>query len=159
MRLRDLITEQTVLPDMVARDKRSAIHELVEFLREQKGLDPEQARKIEVAIIRRESKGTTGIGKGVAIPHAKNCAHVEDVIAALGISREGIPFASLDGEPVNLVFLVASSKGAEEKHLRVMRKIAYLARDEKTNRFLATTRDFSALGDILGEIDDYFERS
>jgi len=157
MKLRDLITEDTVLPDMVARDKRSAIHELVEFLRVKKGLDPEQARKIEIAIMRRESKGTTGIGKGVAIPHAKNCGHVDRILAALGISREGIPFAALDGEPVNLVFLVASAKGAESEHLEIMRKIAYLARDEKTNNFLATTRDFSTLGDILAEVDEYFE--
>lgn len=158
MKLRDLITSDTVLPDMAARDKRSAIHELVEFLTERRGLDPDQARKIEVAIMRRESKGTTGIGKGVAIPHAKNCVHVSDIVAALGISRDGIPFAALDGEPVNLVFLVASAKGAEAEHLEVMRKIAYLARDEKTNRFLATTRDFSSLGEILAEVDDYFEK-
>ena len=158
MNLRDLITEETVLPDMVARDKRAAIHELVEFLRERKGLDPDMARKVELAVMRRESKGTTGIGKGVAIPHAKNCAHVECVLGALGVSREGIPFAALDGEPVNLVFLVASSRGSEEAHLQIMRKIAYLARDEKTNRFLATTANFSALCDILTEIDEYFEK-
>jgi mannitol/fructose-specific phosphotransferase system IIA component (Ntr-type) len=157
MRLRDLISEDTVLPEMVARDKRAAIHELVEFLRERKGLDPEEARKIETAVMRRESKGTTGIGKGVAIPHAKNCAHVSEIVAALGISQEGIPFAALDGEPVNLVFLVASARGSEAEHLEVMRKIAYLARDEKTNRFLATTRNFSSLGEILAEVDEYFE--
>jgi mannitol/fructose-specific phosphotransferase system IIA component (Ntr-type) len=158
MKLRDLITEDSVLSTMEARDKRAAIHELVEFLRVKKGFTADQARKIEVAIMRRESKGTTGIGKGVAIPHAKNCGHVETVVAALGISREGIPFAALDGEPVNLVFLVASAKGAEEEHLQIMRKIAYVARDEKTNRFLATTRKFSALGEILQEVDDYFEK-
>ncbi len=157
MKLRDLITEDVILPDMAARDKRSAIHELVEFLRERKGFTEDQARKIEAAILRRESKGTTGIGKGVAIPHVKNCAHVESIVAALGISRTGIPFASLDGEPVNLVFLVASSKQCEREHLDIMRKIAYLARDEKTNRFLATTRDFSSLEDILAEVDEYFD--
>jgi nitrogen PTS system EIIA component len=158
MKLRDLITADTVLPAMLARDKRAAIHELVEFLRERKGFTPDQARKIEVAILRRESKGTTGIGKGVAIPHAKNCAQVESIVAALGVSREGIPFAALDGEPVDLVFLVASSKEAEEEHLKIMRKIAYLARDEKTNRFLATTQNWSSLGEILAEVDDYFEK-
>lgn len=158
MNLRDLISEETVLPEMVARDKRAAIHELVEFLRECKGLEEDTAHKVETAIMRREKQGTTGIGKGVAIPHAKNCAHVDGVVAALGISQAGIPFAALDGEPVNLVFLVASSKGAEEKHLKIMRKIAYLARDEKTNRFLATTKDFSSLSEILAEVDDYFEK-
>ena len=158
MNLRDLISEEVVLRNMVARDKRAAIHELTEFLKERKGLDTETARKVEMAVIRRESKGTTGIGQGVAIPHAKNCAHVEEVMAALGVSREGIPFAALDGEPVNLVFLVASSRGAEEEHLKIMRKIAYLARDEKTNRFLATTTDFSSLSDILAEVDEYFEK-
>jgi PTS system fructose-specific IIA component/PTS system nitrogen regulatory IIA component len=158
MNLRDLITEDLVLPNMVARDKRAAIHELVEFLREQKKMEEEEARKIEIAVMRRESKGTTGIGKGVAIPHTKNCAHVGEIVAALGISREGIPFAALDGEPVNLVFLVASSKGSEAEHLQVMRKIAHLARDEKTNRFLASTEDFSSLGDILAEVDEHFQR-
>ena len=158
MRLRDLITPELVLPDMVARDKRSAIHELVEFMSAQKGYDGERSKKIEIAIMRRENKGTTGIGKGVAIPHAKNCGYVDSIAAALGISREGIPFAALDGEPVNLVFLVASSKEKDEEHLQIMRKIAYLARDEKTNRFLVTARDLKSLGDILGEVDDYFEK-
>ena len=156
MNLRELITVESVLPAMVARDKRSSIHEVVEFLRSRFALTEDATRKIETAVLRRESRGTTGIGKGVAIPHAKNCAQVEGTMVVLGISREGGPFQSLDGEPVHLIFLVVSSREGEAEHLRVMRRIAHLARDEKTNRFLATTNNFNSLGAILEEVDDYF---
>lgn len=158
MNLRDLITKDLVLPDMVARDKRAAINELVEFMCKRNGISDANTSKVEAAVLRRESRGTTGIGKGVAIPHAKNCVQVNEIMAALGVVREGIPFASLDGEPVRLVFLVVSPKGLENDHLRVMRKIAHMARDDKTNRFLATTKDFSTLRAILEEVDEYFEK-
>lgn len=158
MNLRDLITADMILADMRARDKRAAINEIVEYMCTRNGISEENARKVEAAVLRRESRGTTGIGKGVAIPHAKNCAQVDEIVAAFGVARDGIPFAALDGEPVRLVFLVVSPKGQENDHLRVMRKIAHMARDDKTNRFLATTRDFGSLRAILDEVDEYFEK-
>ncbi|HNR98205.1 MAG TPA: PTS sugar transporter subunit IIA [Planctomycetota bacterium] len=158
MNLRDLITDDLILADMKARDKRTAINEIVAFMCARNGISEENARKVEAAVLRREGRGTTGIGKGVAIPHAKNCGQVDEIVAAFGVARGGVPFAALDGEPVRLVFLVVSPRGLENDHLRVMRKIAHLARDDKTNRFLATTRDFSTLRAILDEVDEYFEK-
>lgn len=158
MNLRDLITKDLVLPEMAARDKRAVINEIVEFMCTRNGISGDNASKVEAAVLRRENRGTTGIGKGVAIPHAKNCAQVGEIMAALGVVHEGIPFASLDGEPVHLVFLVVSPKGLDNEHLRVMRKIAHVARDDKTNRFLATTKDFGTLRAILEEVDEYFEK-
>lgn len=157
MNLRELLTEDVLLLGMKAQDSRSSIRELVHFMREKRGFTEEAANKIEGAVWRREKKGTTGIGKGVAIPHVKDCPHVSGITAVLGISPDGIEFASLDGEPVHLVFLVVSPLGSESEHLQVMRKLSYLARDGKTIRFLAAGRRLSSFPEILQEIDEQFE--
>ncbi len=160
MNLHELITKDLLLPNMAARDKEAAIHEMCEFVRNQKKFSAEITRKIETAVLEREERGSTGIGKGVAIPHTKKCAYVDEPIGALGVSRDGIPFDAIDREPVKLVFLIVSPEsGGEEAHLQIMRKIAHIGRDNKTNQFLMTTTDYSTLGDILKEVDDYFSRN
>lgn len=156
MNLRGIITKNDVLVNMLATDKRSAIHELIEFIRERHGYSDDTARKMESAILRRENRGSTGIGKGVATPHAKNCLFVDNVVAALGVSPHGIEFGAIDDEPVTLVFLLISPRTEEEVHLKLMRKVAYLARDDKTIQFLKTTTTFDSLEEILEEVDERF---
>jgi mannitol/fructose-specific phosphotransferase system IIA component (Ntr-type) len=157
MNLHELITNDMFLPDMAARDKLSAIHELCVFLRNRNSLSEATAQKIESAIIEREETGSTGIGQGVAIPHTKRCPHVTRHHGVLGVSREGIPFDSIDREPVHLVFLIVSPENTgEEPHLQIMRKIAYMGRDTTTSRFLMTMNSDKMLSEILKEVDDHF---
>ena len=154
MDLVDLFSESRLIMDLKARDKRGAIRELVQCLVDGGAGTEETARKIEKAVNKREADGSTGIGKGLAIPHAKDCSFLSEMVAVFGRSREGIQFNAVDGGLVYLVFLVASPDDHTAEHLGVMRKIAALHRDEKTLKFLKTTDDYSAVIDILKEMDE-----
>lgn len=156
MNLHDLFGRERFVLALEAREKRQVIRELVGHLASQEGIEPDVAKKIEAAIMRRERRGTTGIGRGVAIPHAKGTAHVKRILAVCGRSAEGVPFDSLDGQRAHVFFLVVSPAGEEDAHLSVMRRIARLAQDEKTVRYLVTSPDLEHVEDILKEVDESF---
>jgi mannitol/fructose-specific phosphotransferase system IIA component (Ntr-type) len=144
------------ITELKARDKKSAIRELLEHLVLQGKLKEDAARKAEKAIQKRESQGSTAIGKGLAIPHAKNCPFIKEVLGVFGRSREGMPFESVDGGLVHVIFLVISPEDKAVQHLDIMKRIARLHMDEKTLRFLAKDEKLSTLQEIFKEADDSF---
>jgi mannitol/fructose-specific phosphotransferase system IIA component (Ntr-type) len=154
MKLLDIFPESRLLMDLKARDKKGVIREMIQFLVDVGGVSEEASKKLDKAVNKRESQGSTGMGKGLAIPHAKDCAFLDGMVAVFGRSRGGVEFNSLDGEHVHLAFMVASSPEESENHLSVVRKIATMHRDEKTLKFLATTDSISSVLEILKEIDD-----
>jgi mannitol/fructose-specific phosphotransferase system IIA component (Ntr-type) len=103
MDLTTLLSTENVKVPMEAYDKEEAIAELLELL-VRNGTVPDREQALE-ALYEREDKGSTGIGGGVAIPHAK-CEEMDGVALAVGISRDGIEFDAVDDEPVHVVFLV-----------------------------------------------------
>jgi mannitol/fructose-specific phosphotransferase system IIA component (Ntr-type) len=104
-------------------------------------------------VMQREDKGTTGIGGGVALPHQTRPEDVKGLVAetliAVGLHAGGIDFASVDGAPVHVVFLVVSPDGAE--YLEVARRIAWLARDKRWTKLLRQSRTGKALRETLEE--------
>lgn len=156
MKLHELFGPDSMVLELEAKEKRQVIRELVGFLAEREGIDPEVTRKIEAAVMRREARGTTGIGRGVAIPHVKGTAHVARILAVFGRSTDGVSFESIDGQKAHLFFLVVSPGGVEEDHLTVMRKLARLAQDEKSIRYLQTSPDLKHAGEIFREVDESF---
>jgi PTS system nitrogen regulatory IIA component len=103
----------------------------------------------------REELGSTGIGSGVAVPHAKHDA-ITDLVCAFGRSKKGINFDALDGEPVYVVFLLLSSKSASGAHLEALAFISRLVRDDKYVRFLRDAKDIRDIRDLLSEADQTF---
>lgn len=154
MNLLDVFSEPHLLVDLEARDKTSAIQEIIQHLVQNETVDEDTGKKIEKAVNKREAGGTTGIGKGLAIPHSKECNAIDGVIGVLARSKEGIEYNSIDGGPVHLLFLVVSPESQAEHHLQIMRKIASLHRDEKTIRFFAQTDRIDSVKEILQEIDE-----
>ncbi len=146
----------SVIVDLKARDKKAAIRELLQHLVARGVLDDDAARKAEKIVHKREGVGSTGIGKGLAIPHAKECPVVDGLVGVFGRSREGLPFDAVDGGLVHVLFLVLSPKDMAEAHLAVMRRIAQLHRDENTLKYLATDPELGSLTAILKDIDDSF---
>ena len=116
-------------------------------------LSKELAADTEKAILRREELGSTGIGKGVAVPHAK-VTGITGTVGALGRSRDGVSFNSLDGQPVQLIFLLISSPEEVEMHLRVLRKVTALIKDDDFCNFLKRAGDRDELADLLREAED-----
>jgi PTS system nitrogen regulatory IIA component len=123
IRLQDLFSPSHIKCRLEAEDKAEVFEELVDLLVSQYGLDSRDA--ILEAIRRREEKMSTGIKRGIAIPHAKT-PFTKGVIGVLGVSSHGIDYESLDGEPVHLLFLLVSSEEDAGAHLAVLKKIALL---------------------------------
>ena len=156
MRLVELLPRSMLIMDLKAKDKKSAIRELIQKIVAQGKLKDEDSRKVERLVHKRESQGSTGIGKGLAIPHAKGCPQVDCLLGAFARSPSGLPFDAVDGGMVHLIFLVVSPENQAEEHLSVMRKIATLHRDEKTLKFLTTTESVESVLEIFKEVDDNF---
>ncbi|MCZ6792019.1 MAG: PTS sugar transporter subunit IIA [Planctomycetota bacterium] len=154
MKLVDLFPKTRMLLELKARDKKGVIREMLGVLVAEGRLTEEDARKAERGIQKRELQGSTGIGKGIAIPHAKNNSFMDGVLGVFARSVDGVPFDSIDGERVNVVFLVLSSSDHAEQHLQIMKKVAMVHRDEKSLRFLAGHASSDSILEIFKEIDD-----
>ncbi len=154
MNLLDVFPEPHLLVNLEARDKTNAIHELIQHLVSSGSVDEDTGKKIEKAVNKREAEGSTGIGKGLAIPHSKECDAVDSVIGVMGRSTDGIEYNSIDGGAVHVLFLVVSPESQADQHLKIMKKIASLHRDEKTIKFFSSTDRLNSVKEIFKEIDD-----
>lgn len=125
MKISELLTENLVKVDLESFEKEEVFEELIDLLvREKRITDRDAARR---AIVERENKQSTGIGRGVAIPHGK-CAALTQLTGALGISKGGIEYDSLDGEPVHLVFLLLAEEDNPGPHVEALAQISSLFR-------------------------------
>lgn len=123
MILQDVLLPEFIKVDMEAEDKDEAFEELVDYYC-QAGKSNARDEILE-AIVTREAKMSTGIHKGIAVPHGKTSA-VNNLRGVLGISRKGVQYDSLDGEPVYLLFMLISPMEDSEKHLRLLKHLAEL---------------------------------
>lgn len=126
MKITDFITEAFIKTDVESEDKDELFEELVEVLVRN---HPEYDRgEVLRAITEREAKMSTGIGKGIAIPHGKTSI-VKDLCGVIGISRAGIDYDSLDGEPVHVIFMLLAPLDSAGPHIKALQKIAILMKD------------------------------
>jgi len=152
MRMSDFVAKDAISPDLTANTKESVIREMVENLRSAghfKAGDPEDIVK---AILKRELLGSTGIGRGVAIPHTKHTS-VDRLIGTVAVSHGGVPFESLDGEPVHVFVLLISPQDRPGDHLRALENVSRGLRDDSFVRSLrqATTRE--AIWELINDQD------
>ena len=127
MKIIDFLKEGAIVPDLKATDKENVIKELVTLLKDI-GEISDQEKIVEI-ILEREKLGSTGIGQGIAVPHAKT-DQVKQILVAFGLSQKGVNFESLDEEPVYLIFLVLAPVEATGMHLKLLAKIARLLKDK-----------------------------
>jgi nitrogen PTS system EIIA component len=153
MHLMSFIRTEAILPNLKAQTAREAVDEMVGALIKAKAVPAGDRKKVVDAVLRREKKGTTGFGNGVAIPHAKQDG-VDGVVGMVARSAEGINFAALDGQPVHLFFLLLSNPEQPEDHLKAMEHIFRSIKNDNLRRFMcqAATRD--ELLDLLREADE-----
>jgi PTS system fructose-specific IIA component/PTS system nitrogen regulatory IIA component len=153
MKLMDFIETGAIIPNLESDAARGVIDEMVGALVEAKNIAEADRKKVVDAILRREKKGTTGFGNGVAIPHAKHDG-VAGVVGLLARSDAGIDFSALDGQPVHLFFLLLSNPDKPEEHLKAMEHIFRSIKNDNLRRFMckATTRE--ELADLLREADE-----
>ncbi len=120
MKLTDYIKIECIKTDLIAEDKEEVIEELVEMLSE--SMTCCGADVIYQAVMERENEGSTGLEKGIAIPHAK-CDEVDRLRIVIGISREGINFDSLDGKPAYIFFLMIAPSSEAGPHVQAIARI------------------------------------
>ena len=125
MNLGDILTLDTILPDLMAANRWEAIDELVQQLVNTTKVRSECRDAIVAVVKKRESSMSTGIGFGIGIPHASTDL-IQEVVGALGRSKKGIEFDALDNQPVNLVVLFLVPQGQFQKHLHTLASIAKL---------------------------------
>ncbi len=145
--LQELFVPSRIKCRLEADDKGEVFEELVDLLVTQYGLDSRD--QILDAIRKREEKMSTGIKKGIAIPHAKT-SFTRGVIGVLGISARGIDYESLDGEPVHMLFLLVSSEEDAGTHLAVLKKIALLVENPDFYRDALAAGDPEKVSRVIG---------
>jgi mannitol/fructose-specific phosphotransferase system IIA component (Ntr-type) len=155
MRLTNFLVRDAIIPDLgipagtdardpaaVAAVKQRAISEMVAALHAAGHFRDDDLNDIVKAVMRREQLGTTGIGHGIAIPHSRHPS-VDRLIGTLAVARDGLPFESLDGEPVYVFVLLVSPQDQPGVHLRALEAVVRAMRDENFVRQLrgCHTRD------------------
>ena len=126
MKITEFLAPHAIKIGMQASEKEEALTELVDVLAQLKDIGDKKS--IVRALIERENLGSTGIGQGIAIPHGRT-DRVKELVAVLGISRQGINFEALDGELVYIFFLLVAPKETAGPHLKALAQISRLLRD------------------------------
>ncbi|MDZ5711171.1 PTS fructose transporter subunit IIABC [Jeotgalibacillus haloalkalitolerans] len=151
MKITDLLTKSTINLELKSTEKQGTIDEMVSLLdRAGKLADAKAYRE---AIQAREDQTTTGIGEGVAIPHAKTKAVKEPAIA-FGRSVEGLDYESLDGQPAHLVFMIAATEGANDTHLQALSRLSVLLLKDEVKQGLL---DAKTPDDVIALISSFEE--
>jgi mannitol/fructose-specific phosphotransferase system IIA component (Ntr-type) len=153
MKFEDFVCFEATVPVLAAQDRNGVIAELISALVNAGKLPAESAAEITKAVIKRENEASTGMGKGVAVPHVKHPA-VHDVIAAIGQTDVGIDFSALDEQPVYSVILLISPVDNADQHLQAMENIFRHLQKEKFRKFLRQSRTPAAFEDLLREADE-----
>jgi len=153
MKFSDFVNSKAIKPSLTAGDKEGVIRELVAGLVETGQLDGGELESIVAAILNREELGSTGIGRGIAVPHTKHPS-VGKPIGTVGISHDGIEFQSLDGEPVQLFFMLISPPEQRNEHVKALGNIAKQLADETFCRFLKQAKTAKDIQQVLEEADN-----
>lgn len=153
MKLCDFVVADAILPELAASTKEAAIRAMVASLKDSGSIKAEDEDGIIGAILKREELGSTGIGNGVAVPHTKH-ASVTKLIATVALAGGGVDFASLDGEPVYILFLLVSPPDKPGDHLRALESISRHLRNQNFCKFLRQSKTKAAVLDLLSEADN-----
>ncbi|MCR9120040.1 MAG: PTS sugar transporter subunit IIA [bacterium] len=153
MKFCDFIKPESIRSELTSDDKQSVIEELVEGLVEAGQIKSEEKESVLASIMKREELGSTGIGRGVAVPHTKH-ASVDKLVGAVGVSQDGVDFDSLDGEKVFLFFLLISPPDRPGEHLRALENISRQLRDDTFCRFLKQSKTADDIQQLLEEADN-----
>jgi len=151
MSLREYASPEAILCDLEASGKEDAVRQLVDALVEAKSVPKTKGSAIYKEVIERERQATTGIGKGIGIPHARS-AHAKRVALAIGRVPAGMDFGAVDGERVRVILLLISPKEATDEHLAAMKKIVSIARDAYQRARLTSCNTPESFLELLAEI-------
>ena len=152
MKFADFVCREAIRANLQTHEKENVIREMTQALLQAGEILEDEFEGIVKAILKREELGSTGIGRGVAVPHTKHPG-VEHLVGTVAISQDGVDFDSLDGETVQLFFLLVSPPDRPGDHLRALENISHQLRDENFCRFLRQAKTTEEILQLLDEAD------
>ncbi|HYE18060.1 MAG TPA: PTS sugar transporter subunit IIA [Tepidisphaeraceae bacterium] len=152
MKLSDFIVSEAIIPALASTDRDGVLRDLVSSLADAGALPRDAVDEVVAALVKREQNGSTGFGKGVAVPHVKH-PKVKKMAGTVGRSEAGVDFAALDHQPVYSVVLLLSPENAPQQHLQAMNIIFSNLQKDMFRRFLRQSATREAIVDLLQEAD------
>jgi PTS system nitrogen regulatory IIA component len=152
MKILDFLCSKAVTADLKATNKKELIEEMVSLMIEAGAFEKKNKAKIIDVLVARESLGSTAIGQGIAIPHGKTDC-VDKLVAGLGISKKGIDFDALDGEPAYIFFLLAAPVDSAGPHLKALARVSRLLKDKYFRESLRMSKDKKDILELVSRED------
>lgn len=153
MKFNEFIVKEAIQPQLKSQDRDGVLRELVESLAESGAIPRAMVDELVAAVIKREKEGSTGFGKGVAVPHAKH-PKIKAMVGTLGRSAEGIDFSALDKQPVHVVFLLLSPLSQPQQHVAAMNVVFSNLQQDNFRRFMRQSPGVADMVDLLNEADE-----
>ena len=152
MKISEFLCKDALSNDLKATTKTEVIQELVELLIDSGEIEKKHKNKIIEVLLAREALGSTAIGQGIAIPHGKSDT-TDKLVAALAISKKGINFDSLDGEPAHIFFLLVAPIDSAGPHLKALARVSRLLKDKFFRDSLKNTKTSKEMLDLISRED------
>lgn len=152
MKITEFLSAKSVSADLQSQTKEDVIAELVNILIDAGSLEKKNKNKVIEVLMAREALGSTAIGQGIAIPHGK-CDCVKKLVGCLAVSKEGINFESLDGEPAFIFFLLVAPVDSAGPHLKALARISRLLKDKFIRDSLKAADDEKIILKIVQQED------
>ena len=153
MKLSDILVNDALVPNLEAVTRDEAIRELAGAMAKAGAVPKRRVDEIVKAVLNREAKATTGIGKGVALPHER-VKGIKKPVGTIGRSREGIDFNALDSKPVYSVILMVSGVEDSDIHLEAMETVFKHLQQDMFRKFLRQSETKEAMIDLINEADE-----
>ncbi len=153
MQIMEFLSKKAILTDIKSTSKEEVIQEMVDYLIEAGDVEKRNRNKLIDALMSREALGSTAIGQGIAIPHAK-CDCVDKLVAAFGLSKKGVDFDSLDGELAYIFFLLVAPQDSAGPHLKALARISRLLKDKYFRDTLRNCTDEKSVIKVITQEDE-----
>ncbi len=152
MKINEFLCKSAVTSDLKSSTKADLIAEMVGLLVDAGAIDKKHKNKIVESLMAREALGSTAIGQGIAIPHAKS-EHVTELVSSLAVSKKGISFDSLDGEPAYIFFLLVAPADSAGPHLKALARVSRLLKDKFFRESLKNTKTGKDIIELVAQED------
>lgn len=152
MKIKDFLCLDAVTSDLKAKNKEELIEELVLLLVSAGAIEKKFKSKVVEVIMAREALGSTAIGQGIAIPHGKSDS-VSQLVAGLGVSKRGVSFDSLDGEPAYIFFILIAPQDSAGPHLKALARVSRLLKDKYFRDSLKSVKDHKDIIELVSQED------
>lgn len=152
MKILDVMPKEAILDDLKSQNKKGLLEELVAPLAASTDLNSEDLVRV---LMERERLGSTGIGGGIGIPHGK-IKDLESLVLGFGLSRKGIDFESIDGEPTHIFFVLITPEDSTGLHLKLLARISRILKNDQFKERLLSAADQDEIFDIINQEDEEF---